>query len=180
MAILRRFTIAALVSGVAMCGAAAEVTTSVPTAAQIRTGYLYNFAMFVEWPAVQAGQPLIVGVLGDDTFAFALQQIDGRKANGRTIVVKRVDEADDLGRTSILYIGSDDDRIASAALARVSRSPVLTIGASPRFTQIGGIIRLYYEEARLRFEINVSRSQENDLRISSKLLGLAKVVKEPK
>ena len=121
-----------------------------------------------------------MAVLGDDFFAFALRQINGRLANGRKIAVKNVDESDDLARTSILYIALPDDRAAAAALARVARSPVLTVGESPRFTQIGGIVRLYSEDARLRFEINVSRSQQIDLRISSKLLGLAKIVKEPK
>jgi hypothetical protein len=170
---------AALVGAVVICGAT-WASTATPTEVQIRAGFLYNFAMFVEWPAAQAGEPLLVGVLGDDAFAFALRQIDGRQANGRTIVVKNVDEADDLARTSILYIGSADDRSAASALSRVARSPVLTVGASPRFTRIGGIVRLYTEGARLRFEINLSRSQQIDLRISSKLLGLAKIVKEPK
>ena len=168
----------ALVTAVGMC-AATPVSTATPTELQVRAGFLYNFAMFVEWPAGQARDPLVIGVLGDDLFALALRQIHGRQANGRTIVVKSLDGADDLTRTSILYIGSTDDRSATAALSRVTRSPVLTIGPSPRFTQIGGIIRLYREGERLRFEINISRSQESDLRISSKLLGLAKIVKEP-
>jgi hypothetical protein len=180
MALLNRFTVAILVAAAVAWGGAVDVATSAPTEAQVRAGYLYNFAMFVEWPAAQAQEPLTIAVLGDDFFAFALRQINGRLANGRKIVVKNVDESDDLARTSILYIASADDRAAAAALSRVARSPVLTVGESPRFTQIGGIVRLYTDESRLRFEINVSRSQQTDLRISSKLLGLAKIVKEPK
>ena len=172
---------AALV-GVVLCSGpmVSTAATTAPTEAQIRAGFLYNFAMFVEWPAAEAREPLTIGVLGDDLFALAVKQIDGRLANGRKITVKSVDEADDLARVSILYIGVNDDRAAAAALARVARSPVLTVGASPRFTQIGGIVRLYTDDARLRFEINVIRSQQVDLRISSKLLGLAKIVKESK
>ena len=55
---------------------------------------------------------------------------------------------------------------------------VLTVGESARFTKLGGIIRLYKENEKLRFEINVSRAQLAGLRISSKMLGLAKITKE--
>lgn len=178
MAILNRFTIAALVTVVVTFGAATDVATTPLTEAQIRAGFLYNFAMFVEWPAASAGEPLLIGVLGDELLSVALKQLDGRIANGRRIAVKAVDESDDLASSSILYIGLRDDRSATAALSRVARSPVLTVGESARFTQIGGIVRLYTEASRLRFEINLSRSRQIDLRISSKLLGLAKIMKE--
>lgn len=176
MAILRGATTAALVLGLHFAGASAT-SSSALSEAQVRAGFLYNFAVFVEWPAARASQPLIVAVLGDDRFALALKQIDGRLANGRRIVVKPVDEADDLERSSILYLSLADDRLTAAALSRVAGAPVLTVGEGARFMQIGGIVRMYTESSKLRFEINVERSQRVDLKISSKLLGLAKIFK---
>ena len=179
MAILRSAAPTALAVAITLLGTTASATGL--TGAQIRAGFLYNFAMFVEWPPKAAlDQPLLIAVLGDDAFAGALRMIHGRKAKGRAIEVRPVDESDDLARAAILYIGLADDRAAAAALARVARAPVLTVGDSPRFAQIGGIIRLYTEDSKLRFEINVGRSQEVDLRISSKLLNLAKIVKPPR
>ena len=148
------------------------------TARGFNSRWSNKLLVMIEWPAASAGEPLLIGVLGDELFSVALRQLDGRIANGRQIVVKAVDESDDLASSSILYIGLRDDRSAAAALARVARSPVLTVGERARFTQNGGIVRLYTEASRLRFEINLSRSRQIDLRISSKLLGLAKIVKE--
>jgi hypothetical protein len=179
MAILRRLAVVALAASFVL--GLTDVSANGLTDQQIRAGFLYNFAMFVEWPATpDAAAPLLIGVLGDDSFASALRSIDGRAANGRKIVVRQVDEGDDLARTSILYIGLNDDRSAAATLARVGKAPVLTVGHSPRFTQVGGIVRLYNEGGKLRFEINTNRSSESALRISSKLLSLAKIVKDPR
>ncbi|HYE86596.1 MAG TPA: YfiR family protein [Vicinamibacterales bacterium] len=178
MAILRRLSLLALAASFVV-GLTTASASGVPDQ-QIRAGFLYNFAMFVEWPTTPLGDPLLVGVLGDDVFASALRSIDGRAANGRKIVVRPVDESDDLARTSILYVGHADDRSAAATLARVGKKPVLTVGHSPRFTQVGGIVRLYTDGGKLRFEINTDRSNECALRISSKLLNLAKIVKEPR
>jgi hypothetical protein len=55
---------------------------------------------------------------------------------------------------------------------------VLTVGDSARFTKLGGIIRLYKENDRLRFEVNVSRAQSAGLRIRPKMLGLARITRE--
>lgn len=178
MAILKRcMTTACLLLVVSSVnGAAANGLTD----AQVRAGFLYNFSMFVEWPAaVMPNGTLLVGVIGDDAFATTLQMIDGRTANGRKIAVRALDESDDLRRTGILYIGVSDDRLAAALLSRVADAPVLTVGATPRFAQMGGVVRFYTDESKLRFEINVARSQQLDLRISSKLLSLAKIVKAP-
>lgn len=178
MAILNRCAAAACLLLVvsSVHGAAANGLTD----AQIRAGYLYNFSMFVDWPVtVTANGTLLVGVMGDDAFATTLQMIDGRTANGRKIVVRAFDESDDLRRAGILYIGVSDDRSAAALLTRVASAPVLTVGAAPRFAEMGGVVRFYTDESKLRFEINVTRAQQLDLRISSKLLSLAKIVKAP-
>jgi hypothetical protein len=177
MALLRVMATIALALGLVLGGSRTASTMSM-TDAQVRAGFLYNFATFVEWPpSADSTEPFFVYVLGNDEFASALTSINGRPANGRRLEVRSVDEADDLARAALLYIGLRDDRSAAAALARVTRASVLTVGESPRFAQIGGIIRLYTEESKLRFEINVERSQEVNLRISSKLLNLAKIVK---
>ncbi len=179
MALLRH--VLAILLAVQALGFNGTLAAADLTDAQLRAGLLYNFAQFVEWPATaKADETLLVGVLGDDFLAAgALHAIAGRKVNGRKVVVRAVDGSDDLERLAILYIGADDDRAVAAALARVARAPVLTVGDNPRFTKLGGIVRLYVDGAKARFEINVGRSQQCDLRISSKLLNLARIMGEP-
>ena len=177
MALLRRLPVVVL--ALVALGWRAVLAADL-TDAQLRAGYLYNFAQFVEWPQAAPAAPMLVGVIGDEAFAAAaLRLLEGRTAGGRKIVVRALDGSDELERAAMLYIGLDDDRAVATTLARIGRAPVLTVGDSPRFTELGGIVRLYSEGAKLRFEINVNRSQQSDLRISSKLLNLARIVKDP-
>lgn len=179
VAILKFCAAVALIACVLSAAAVAADSSTTLSDAQIRAGFLYNFATFVEWPNARPDDPLVVAVLGDDSLAFGLKQtLYGRKVNGRKITVKAVDEADNLESSSILYIGLTDDRSAAAALARVAQVPVLTVGESARFTQIGGIVRMYREDTKLRFEVNLERSHRVQLRFSSKLLSLGKIIKE--
>jgi hypothetical protein len=69
-------------------------------------------------------------------------------------------------------------KAASRILANSKNSTTLTVGEANGFAQRGGIINLMREENRLRFEVNVTAAAQTRLKISSKLLVLAKIVKE--
>jgi hypothetical protein len=55
--------------------------------------------------------------------------------------------------------------------------PVLTVSDGKGFSHASGIIELYVEAGRMRFAINVDAVERSGLRISSRLLGLAKVIR---
>jgi hypothetical protein len=178
MAVLIRRSLLAI--GVTACGLAtwSGASSASVTEAQLKAGFLYNFAQFVEWPGNEPADEFVIGVMGDVNFDGALEQMRGREVNGRKIDVQFVDEQDDVSGCEILFIAAPDDRATASALARVGHSPVLTVGESVRFTKLGGIIRLYKDNDKLRFEVNVTRAQSAGLRISSKMLGLARITKE--
>ncbi len=54
----------------------------------------------------------------------------------------------------------------------------MTVGETEGFAQAGGVINFTVEESKVRFEINVTTAERAHLKISSKLLALAKVVKD--
>jgi hypothetical protein len=53
---------------------------------------------------------------------------------------------------------------------------VLTVGDSQGFVDAGGMIELLVEDERMRFEVNLHAANEARLKISAKLLSLAKAV----
>jgi hypothetical protein len=170
-----RFLAIVLLAGVMQLDAAAPLTE-----AQVRAALLYNFATFVEWPddAAAGGRPFVIGVLGADAVTDALRQLQGRPVKGRPVDVRRISGDADARRCHILYLPGGAANW-QAILADLRTAPVLTVGEHDQFTRVGGVIRLYAEDSRLRFEINVTRSKKASLHVSSKLLGLAKVVREP-
>jgi hypothetical protein len=61
-------------------------------------------------------------------------------------------------------------------LAALNRSSVLTVGDMDHFIESGGMIQFVMEEKRVRFSIDISASSRARLKVSSKLLSLARTV----
>jgi hypothetical protein len=148
---------------------------------QVKSAFLYNFARFVEWPHdafAGPGAPITIGVVGNNHFARTLEQtVRGRQVNGRPISVKVLTTDGDLKSCHILYIQSSSDRRTSAILADTDSASVLTVGDSEHFAHIGGVINFFVQDSRVRFEINPDAAERAHLRISAKLLALARVVR---
>lgn len=148
------------------------------TEAQAKAGFLYNCAMFVTWPSDRlTREDLVIGVVGDDAVAAVVKDMQGQKVNGRTLRVSPVRSHDDLAAYHILFVAGGDPKSTKAMLERLAGAPVLTVGESADFTTTGGVIRLFTDQGRLRFEINMTRAEHAGLSVSSKMLGLARIVR---
>jgi hypothetical protein len=146
-------------------------TTPPVSDVKVRAAFLINIAKFVQWPA--ASGPLVIGVAGDPALATAVSQaVSGRTIEGRAVTVRVVEDGERPDGINLLYVGSANQRENAALLARV-QGPVLTVGATVRFMRDGGIIRVFVEADRMRFQINHRRAVESGLQISSQLLSLA-------
>lgn len=139
----------------------------------VKALFLYNFALFVEWPDAGAGRPFVIGVVGDNGIVKALERI-GREKNvrGRTIEVRSLAPGEDPSSCQLLFVTEEGDRQTPGVL-RGSRGPVLTVGEAPLFLRDGGMIRLLMDGDRVRFQINNTAAQNAGLHVSSRLLSLA-------
>jgi len=147
----------------------------------VKAAFLYNFAKFVEWPPGvfgNDGAPLVVGVVGDDPFGSALDQtIRGKSANGRQLIIRRFSWGQNLRECHILFISSSERKRLSQILDSLRGAGVLTVGETDHFNQQGGIINFVIEKGKVRFEINAGAAESSHLKLSSKLLALAKSVR---
>lgn len=139
---------------------------------ELKAAYIYNFAKFTRWPSVP--NPLVIGVLGDQRVADSIAVLTrGRAVGGSPIEVRSVSANAIPGDLQILYVAGSQDAALTPALFQPGR---LTIGETETFTQNGGIIRLFVESDRLRFEIDNHQAQKAGLTLSSQLLMLARKV----
>ena len=147
---------------------------------QVKAAFVFNFVKFVEWPAGafnDEGAPIIVGVVGEAPSTSAIDQtINGKTANGRRLLIKRFPTFKAITHCHILFISSSQRDNLRQILAAVGPA-VLTIGESERFAQMGGIINFTIIDNKLRFEINPAAAEKAGLRISAKLLSLARVIR---
>lgn len=174
--------VAAVIVMATWCALASAAGAQTPSEHLIKAAFLYNFAKFVEWPAKafpSAKTPLTICILGEDPFGSDLDEtIDGETVNERKLVAKRVKRVQDGEPCHVLFISSSEKERLPEVLGAVKRSSMLTVGETERFAKLGGIINFTLEENKVRFEINVDAADRAGLKISSKLLKLARVIRD--
>ncbi|MGB6684559.1 MAG: YfiR family protein, partial [Candidatus Acidiferrum sp.] len=147
---------------------------------QVKAAFLFHFAQFVEWPQVafkDAAAPLTYCTVGEDFFHGALDaSLTGKTIDGRPIRVRHFKQAREIQGCQVLFIGAQQKQFVFATLANLNGSPVLTVGESEQFVQEGGMIGFLLEDNKVRFEINLSAAEHAKLKISARLLELAKTV----
>jgi hypothetical protein len=168
---------------------------------RIKAAFLYNFIKFVDWPEekmADSNEPITIGIIGTDPFGCAFEAVKDKKLKGRKVVIKRFeglkeqgpsDKKDKSGpkRTTealrkchLLFISSSEKERLREIINLVMDDSVLTVGDMKGFLESGGIINFLMEDKKVRFEINVAAAKKSKLKISSKLLRLAKRVVEEK
>jgi hypothetical protein len=145
---------------------------------QVKAAFLYNFAKFVDWPGdafARSDSTFIIGVVGDDPFGSELDStVAGKSVDGRRLEVKQFRRISDMQTSHILFICRSERSRISRILERVGNSPTLTVADTEGFLQHGGMVNFIIENSKVRFEINSAPAQRARLRISSKLLQLAR------
>lgn len=171
----------------ALCSACTLLLTLQASSAEwtledkLKAAVLYNFAKFVEWPSEDFANddkaPIVIGILGADPFGPEFDKAMLEKtASGRKVVIKRYNNAKDARACHILFIAPSENHRLPQILAAVKGTNILTVGEAPRFTALGGVIRLYLEEGQVRFEINLDAVKRTKLQVNAELLQLAKIV----
>jgi hypothetical protein len=153
-----------------------------PTAGeyQVKAAFLYNFAKFVEWPPSSfpdASAPLRICVFGRDPFGQELRNITNEKTvNGRKLEVAHVSDLQAARSCHVLFIASSGGTPVKQIVEGLRGASVLTVGDSKGFTDQGGMINLVLENDRVQFEVSPAAAERAGLKISSKLLSVAKLV----
>ncbi len=156
-------------------GVAAQAVTQ----PALRAAFLFNFAKFTEWPGdIGPSTPLTLCVLDDSAVEGALSELVGAAPiNGRAVSISRGPSGGRLRACHLLYIGDTNSARTAAILDELRGAPVLTVSDGSEFIRSGGIIGLIVEDGRIRFVINPDAAQRAGLRLSSRLLQLAKISK---
>ena len=171
----------------------------------LKAAFVYNFMKFVQWPDRDEGSKerkdegeITVGFVSSLELDAAFGKLDGRRIGDRIVRVKLIagpskfkNEAEgekewveeyksryeqELRDCDVLFVCSSEEACVGQILKMVKQSQTLTIGESDGFAESGGVIGLLIEKGKLRFEVNSAAADMEGIKISSKLLRLAKRV----
>jgi hypothetical protein len=148
----------------------------------LKLAFLFNFGRYVSWPAeafAASDAPFVVGVLGPDPFAGALERVAAsHKIQGRTIAVRHFAAAGDYQPCQLLFITvAAGPAERDAVLNKTATAAVLVVGEADGFAVAGGGVNFYRDQENVRFELNLDALRAHKLQTDAKLIKLARIVK---
>jgi len=150
---------------------------------EVKAAYIVNFSKFVTWPDEafsSESSPFVIGVYKNEQISTYLKKmLLNKRILGRMPIIKNFSKPEDISKCQILFIGKVDKQELNEIYKKVKDQPVLTVGDNiSEFCESGGMINFTHQYSKYRFEINNNAATKAKIKISSKLLALAKIVTE--
>lgn len=146
----------------------------------LKAAFLYNFARLVEWPETTfktETAPFQLCFIGNEPFNKALRTIRNKKVNGRPLIIQRDINLSNAAQCQILFISRSEKNNIPDILAALHQAPVLTVSELAGFTEQNGHIGFFLNnDEKLSLEVNLDEIKLSGLKISSRILTLAKIV----
>jgi hypothetical protein len=175
---LSRFRTTSLAIALLCCSLFVCPAAEAPREYAIKAAFLLNFIKFIEWPASAFGlaeSPVTICILGEDSFGATINQIvEGEIVSGRRVAVQRIKHLPAPKSCQVLFWGGSEG--APAKHLPDLGPGVLTVGEGQSFMREGGMIAFVIDNRHVRFDVNQAAAEHAGLKISSKLLSVARVV----
>jgi YfiR/HmsC-like len=144
--------------------------------AAVRAAFVFNLTKYVEWP--HPGNELVIGFVGDARMGEILQKVlSGKTSESRAIRVVLYPSAEELEQCNIVYIGYSAPEKVRPILEKLRNKNILSVGEDDRFASRGGMVGLVRAADQIHIQINLEAAQKSGLKISSRLLNLAAIVR---
>lgn len=150
----------------------------------VKAAVVLNIARFVSWPAdsqLYQGEQMQLCLYRENPLHNAAAGIVGEEVGGRAMEIRQVDGLAASDACSILLIPANQLPRFISELSPDFNRPLLTVADLTDTEQQvqsrrGILISLVRNGARIGFEINLEKSRQAGLRMSSELLKLANIV----
>jgi hypothetical protein len=171
--------VAALLAVLAGSSAAAAPDTELEY--DVKVEFIERFTHFVDWPPElfpSEDTAFVLCAVGQGPLSSRLERLVARGGiKGHPARIRHVGRNGSTDGCHLLYIAPTDPDQAGRILDRTQGKPVLSIGDTPGFAEQGVLINLFLDESsRVRFQINVDAVRASRLRVSAKLMSLARLV----
>ena len=149
---------------------------------RIKAAFVCKFTSYVEWPAqafARPDSPVVIGVIANDAVVDEVTRTAANlSAEGRPLAVRRLSRGEPMAGLHLVYITrSEDARLAETLLA-IKGQPVLVVTESRRAAMLGSMINFIVVDDKVRFDVALPAAEASRLKISARLLGVARSVEK--
>ncbi len=139
---------------------------------RLKAAFLYNFALFTDWPAGTGGA-LNLCVYGADPFGKEIDALQDKPVGERYLVVRRTPAGGSLDACQIVFIAPSAMAGLPQVLGELHGRVALTVADSPDAARQGVALNMSVAQDKVSFEANLAAARGAGLNLSSKLLRLA-------
>ncbi len=147
---------------------------------QVKAAFLYHFANFVDWPSstFKATEGHVrICLLGKSPFGEILAASLAKKTVGdHAFNIQENPPKAQLQQCHILYLPDTETAKIQRFRKEISQGEVLTVGETFEFIEKGGMVQFFLQDKKVKFAVNPDAINQTNLKVSSKLLRLAKIV----
>ena len=141
----------------------------------VKAGFIYNFIKFTQWSSSPDGDTrrLLICTTAEKPLGGQFAKLAGRTIGARTIDIRNSVGTNDWPGCDVLFIAKADAERADNYLRNLGSAQVLTVGDFTGFAKAGGMIGLYMQDNRVRFDVNIASTQHAGLTLNSQMIKLA-------
>lgn len=145
---------------------------------QVKAAFFLRFASYMEASPSpnRSDLRLSMCITGGDPFQGALERLVYLQQGGgrREIAVRHIAPGESVADCHFLFLAHAKERDILAALETTRRHGIVTVSDFPGFIKIGGIVELFLEGRKVYFKINQLAAEREGIKVSSRVLTLAK------
>ena len=152
------------------------------TGYEVKTAFLFNFAKFIDWPPrrfASPQSPFTICVLGQNPFGNILDDtLQGKIIGDRPLAVRQLRDKIEARQCQMVFISSSESAHLAEIIGSLNGANVLLVSEMNGFAALGGTIEFTIDDNHVGFTINTDAVGRSGLKFSSKLLALAKIVRD--
>lgn len=145
---------------------------------KVKSAFLYNFIKYITFEQESKEKSFSafnVCVLGDDPFGSVLDKMSRRKAKGKNVFVKRMQQVEQVDQCHLVYVSQSKKGSLNEVFAFVENKPIATVSDITNFVDKGGVLGFVEVDNRIGIEVNLTHARRANVRISALLLEIAKI-----
>ncbi len=149
----------------------------------VKAALLKKFTLFVEWPEESGmdnkSEPFIISVIGDNEFDDILElTYNNQRINDKEVKINYINEIHEIDSSHILFISSSKKDDILNIISYTHDKPILTIGDTKGYNDLGVILNLFKRKNRVNFTLNKESAKNSNLYISYLLNNLSEIINE--
>jgi len=153
-----------------------------PNEYEVKAIFLLNILDFIKWPhrpLERRSDELHLCLLGGDPFGESMDVIRDHRVSDRRLMVRQINGVEQGQNCDLVFLNETLGYEVSDITSQLNRYQAFTVGDSIGYARQGVMLNFYLDRRnKLRFEINLKEARKADIRISSQLLRLARIIRD--